>query len=94
MKKRARRMILSSGLPEDAVSSGARVTMIGRGSVLVEGQRGVVELSESCIRLRTGCGVLSVTGSALRLQELSLDAAMIAGDSIVMAAYGRPDGRA
>lgn len=94
MKKRARRMILTSGLPEDAVSSGARVTMLGQGSVLVEGQRGVVELSDGCIRLRTGCGVLSVTGSALRLQELSLDAAMIAGDHIVTVTYGRPDGGA
>lgn len=89
---RGKRMILKSGLPEDAVSSGARVTMFGRGSVLVEGQRGVVELSPNCIRLRTGCGILSITGEALRLHELSMDAAMIAGDSIAAAAYGRPAG--
>lgn len=75
------------GLPEDALSSGARVTMMGRSAVLVEGQRGVVELGIGCIRLRTAQGVLSIHGTALRLQELSADAAMIRGEEIDSAVY-------
>ena len=55
-----RRIALSSSLPEDALTSGARVTMIGRGCVLVEGQRGVVELGGGRIRLKTPGGMLSV----------------------------------
>lgn len=86
----SRGMILRSGLPEDALTSGARVTMIARGSVLVEGQRGVVELAAGRIRLRTQDGVLTVAGRALRLRELSLDAAMISGDAIETVTYGRP----
>lgn len=86
-----RRIALSSSLPEDALTSGARVTMIGRGCVLVEGQRGVVELSDGCIRLRTEGGVLTVTGQGLRLHELSLDAAMIVGEPIVTVTYGRQE---
>ena len=85
-------MILSSGLPEDALTLGARVTMSGRGSVLIEGQRGVVELTGERIRLRTGEGVLSVLGRGLRLHELSLDAALIAGDSVDTVTYGRAEG--
>lgn len=78
---------LRSPLPEDLLCSGARVTMMGRGAVLVEGQRGVVELGESCIRLRTAQGVLSVCGEALVLQELSADAAMIRGSRMDSAGY-------
>lgn len=87
MTRTARRTALLCGLPEDALCAGARVTMMGRGAVLVEGQSGVVELGISCIRLRTAHGVLFVRGSALHLQELSADAAMIRGDPIDSAGY-------
>ncbi len=87
MGKVVRRMSLMCALPEDAISSGARVTMMGQSAVLVEGQRGVVELDASRIRLRTGQGILSIRGKALRLQELSADAAMIRGEEIESAGY-------
>ena len=90
--RRGRRLALSIGLPEDALTGGARVTLTGRSAVLVEGQRGVIELGTRRIRLRTGDGVLTVVGEGLRLQELSFDAALIAGDSLLGVTYGRPDG--
>ena len=85
--RKSRACALRCQLPEDALCSGARVTMMGRGAVLVEGQRGVVELGENCIRLRTAQGVLSVRGEALILQELSADAAMIRGSRMDSAGY-------
>lgn len=87
MGKVIRRASLLCSLPEDALSSGARVTMMGRGAVLVEGQRGVVELGENCIRLRTVQGVLSILGDRLALEELSCDAAMIRGERIDSTGY-------
>ena len=89
-----RRYALLSPLPEDVLCSGARVMMMGRGAVLAEGQRGVVELGTSCIRLRTAHGVLSIQGEGLVLQELSADAAMIRGDRIDSAGYAGQEGRA
>ena len=86
-----RTLALRSSLPEDALTSGARVTMIGRGCVLVEGQRGVVELGGGRIRLKTRDGVLSVLGERLELRELSSDAAMIAGERIETTTYARSD---
>ena len=86
-----RRIALFSSLPEDALTSGARVTMIGRGCVLVEGQRGVVELGRERIRLKTQGGTLSVLGQALELRELSTDAAMIVGERIETATYAKSD---
>lgn len=84
-------MILKSGLPEDALHDSARVTMSGQSSVLIEGQHGVVELAPSRIRLKTGRGILTVTGTALRLEELSLDAAKIAGEPVMTVTYGRAE---
>lgn len=91
--KKSRSHTLRSSLPEDVLGSGARVTMMGRGAVLVEGQRGVVELGEECIRLRTAQGVLSVRGESLILQELSADAAMIRGNCIDWTGYAGQEGR-
>ena len=87
IKHRAKRLILRSGLPEDAVTGCARVTMVGRCSLLIEGQRGVVEMNSGRIRFATRDGVLCVEGEGLELQELSSDAAIIYGDSICAAAY-------
>ena len=83
-----RRMTLACGLPEDALLSGARVTMMGRGSVLIEGQCGVVELCGERIRLRSRDDVIAVEGRGLRLRELTGDAAMIEGERIDSASYG------
>ncbi|MBR5302195.1 MAG: YabP/YqfC family sporulation protein [Clostridia bacterium] len=89
-----RRYALLSPLPEDVLCSGARVTMMGRSAVLVEGQRGVVELGTRCIRLRTVHGVLSIQGEGLILQELSADAAMIRGECMNSAGYAGQEGHA
>ena len=76
---REKRFALSLGLPEDSTGDCARVTLVGQSAALVEGQHGVIELTESRVRLRTGRGVLSVLGEGLRLRELSVDAALIEG---------------
>ena len=65
---RKRGFALSLGLPEDATSDCARVTLSGQSAALVEGQHGVIELTESRVRLRTGRGVLTVQGEGLRLR--------------------------
>ena len=54
---REKRFALSLGLPEDSTGDCARVTLVGQSAALVEGQHGVIELTESRVRLRTGRGV-------------------------------------
>ena len=89
--RHVRRLALTTGLPEDALGGGARVTLTGRTAALVEGQRGVVELGSGRIRLKTQGGMLSVLGQALELRELSADAAMIVGERIETATYAKAD---
>jgi len=86
-KKRDRRMTLLCGFPEDMVDT--RVTLFGRSSVMVEGQRGMVELSALRMRLKTRDSVLTVLGEALVIKELSADAAMITGNRIDTITYAR-----
>lgn len=88
-----RRLALATGLPEDALGGGARVTLTGRSAALVEGQRGVIELSPRRIRLRTDGGVLTVSGEGLRLRELSFDAAVIVGEDVLEATYAKTPGQ-
>ena len=87
-KKREKRLTLMSSLPEE-MTDGARVTMFGHRRVMIEGQRGMVQLGENCMRLRTDSSVLTVLGHALEIRELSADAAMIAGERIDTVTYVR-----
>lgn len=91
--RHVRRLALTTGLPEDALGGGARVTLTGRTAALVEGQRGVIELSPGRIRLRTDGGVLTVSGEGLRLRELSFDAAVIVGEDVLGASYAKASGQ-
>lgn len=87
MRRRQRgRGVLASGLPAD-VFCGARVTWVARRSALVEGQRGVVELTQERIRLRTDEGIMTICGEAMMLRELSVDAALIDASHIHTITY-------
>lgn len=86
-KETIKRLLLSGGLPEDALCDSARVTLTGRTAVSIEGQHGVVELTQERIRLKTGQGVLRVEGSALALHALSPQQAVITGRQVALVAY-------
>ncbi len=87
MKEKLVRTLNAGGLPPDALGDCARVTLAGRLSVTVEGQHGIVELSDEQIRLRTGDGILRVCGSGLHLRALSAEQAVIAGETIDTVSY-------
>lgn len=82
---------MHSGIPAAILGRSARVTVIGKEYVLLEGHQGVVELSQSRIRLRTGDGIVSVLGSMLELRELSVDTALISGRAAETVTYGKTE---
>lgn len=84
---RAKRWILKSSLPEDTLTGAARITLCGKSTALIEGQRGVVEMCGTCIRLKSRSGVVSIKGNGLMLKELSIDAAMVQGAEISAVSY-------
>ena len=58
----------------------ARTVAIGSHRLLVENHTGILELTEACVRLNTGCGPITVTGSRLSLCEARRGALIVLGD--------------
>lgn len=63
----------------DVSGRAARVTSIGGHMLLVENHTGILEFTDSRIRLSTKCGQLSVEGSDLSLFEARSDMLAIRG---------------
>lgn len=77
---RARRPALPMlGLPGDATSGEARLTILGERQVLVENHRGMLEIGQERMRVLTKRGILSVYGSGLALLEVRPEGLMIEG---------------
>ena len=57
----------------------ARVTVVGSAQLLVENHTGLLELTDTRIRLNTGCGPIAITGEGLRLCDARPRAAIVSG---------------
>ena len=66
--------------PRDLSGHCARAMLIGSRSLLVENHRGIAELTDHRVRLNSGCGEITVTGSDLALREVRKDALIIEGE--------------
>ena len=77
--KLGRRVAELLDLPEETVSGQPKLTLQGRGAMLIENHTGIFECGESTVRLHTDCGILRITGEALTLMELSAERLYIAG---------------
>ena len=55
------------------------VELIGEGRVLVEGHSGVLEYSDFEIGIKTGYGVVKISGSNLKLTEMNQSRLIISG---------------
>ena len=65
--------------PEDLMGRCARVTAIGSGRLLIENHTGLLELTDTRVRLNTGMGPLTVTGEDLQLCEARPRAMIVTG---------------
>ena len=66
--------------PEDLLGRCARVTAVGNRRLLVENHTGILALTQTQIRLGTGCGPITVTGEGLTLCEARPCALIVRGD--------------
>ncbi len=65
---------------EDVSGKTARTTAIGSRKLLVENYTGILEFSDTCIRLMTGCGSIQITGHGLYLCDVRPNALIIHGE--------------
>lgn len=63
----------------DLSGKSARVTAIGRKTLLVENHAGILEYAQNRVLLASGCGAIEIEGSGLTLSEVRRGALMIRG---------------
>lgn len=65
--------------PMDALRLPTRIVMTGREELLLEGHAGLFSYETGCIRVRTGAGLLQVTGRDLTIDYFGTQDLLIRG---------------
>lgn len=66
-------------LPADVIGNRPKVTSIGRGEVLIENFKGIMDFKDGTIRINTNNGVIMITGSNLTIREITSEEIIIGG---------------
>ncbi len=66
-------------IPGDVYGNRPKVTAIGRGEVLIENFRGIMDFQSGIIRINTNNGVIKVTGEELNIREITNEEIIIGG---------------
>lgn len=66
-------------LPPDLFGNRPKVTAVGRGEVLIENFKGVMDFEEGMVRINTNNGVIRITGSGITIREITSEAIIIGG---------------
>ncbi|HBR01658.1 MAG TPA: sporulation protein YqfC [Ruminiclostridium sp.] len=66
-------------IPGDVIGDHPKVTAIGRGEVLIENFKGIMDFKDGMIRINTNNGVIKITGSLLTIREITSEEMIIGG---------------
>lgn len=66
-------------IPDDIIMDTVRVTMVGRGELLVENHSGIIEYTSELLRVKVSDGELSVSGTGLSLAVIEKEQVRVAG---------------
>lgn len=86
-EKKPRQSLISLGerlarmfeLPPDMLGNKPKVTAVGRGEVLIENFKGIMDFGDGMVRINTGNGVIRITGSSITIREITSEAIIIGG---------------
>lgn len=67
-------------LPKDVVLDLPRISVCGDKEIFIENQKGLMEYTESCIRIKTNDGAVHIFGSDLRIIVLQSDRMVVNGE--------------
>lgn len=67
-------------LPKEIVLDFPKLTMVGRGNLVIENYKGIVEYDTSVIRINTGMGIVKVGGTSLTIKEITSEDVFIEGN--------------
>lgn len=66
-------------IPGEVCGNRPKVTAIGRGEVLIENFKGIMDFQEGMIRINTNNGVIKVSGNNLNIREITNEEIIIGG---------------
>jgi sporulation protein YqfC len=66
-------------IPGEVIGSRPKVTAIGRGEVLIENFKGIMDFQDGMIRVNTNNGVIKITGKSLNIREITSEEIIIGG---------------
>ncbi|NLW01842.1 MAG: sporulation protein YqfC [Clostridiaceae bacterium] len=66
-------------LPPDLFGNRPKVTAVGRGEVLIENFKGIMDFREDMVRINTSTGVIRITGNGITIREITSEAVIIGG---------------
>ncbi len=66
-------------IPGDVIGGNPKVTAIGRGEVLIENFKGIMDFKDGMIRINSNNGVIKITGQDLKIREITSEEIIIGG---------------
>jgi len=66
-------------IPGEVCGNRPKVTAIGRGEVLIENFKGIMDFQGDMIRINTNNGIIKVTGEGLSIREITNEEIIIGG---------------
>lgn len=69
----------AASMPKDVVLGASVVTMLGRNEVSIENYRGIIEYTDTLIRIQTKSGQIRLTGKRLQVEYYTNDEMKITG---------------
>ena len=67
-------------LPKEVILNLPQVTLTGRQEISIENYKGIIEFTDTLIRINTRCGILLITGRNLRLKHINIEYIIVIGD--------------
>lgn len=67
-------------LPKDIILDIPKITMIGNLQIYIENHKGIIEYSNSLIRINTKNGILRIIGKNLLLKNIVIEEIVIVGE--------------
>lgn len=78
------RLSESLDIPRDVTFGVPNIKMTGNMEITIENHKGIIEYSQSILRINSGCGIIKISGKDLEIKEISQEYVTINGmfDSI------------
>ena len=83
-RKRWQRLGALLDIPDDVTMNVTRITMIGRHHLLIENHKGVIEYTDTLLRICVDEGELCVSGTGLTLSAVEAEQVEVKGTVAVM----------